>query len=974
LYNIPQEFQLFPEENEESRTFNDLIQSSSHKSNYEIIEEMFGEKLNQYSSLGYFSQVYESSLQATYYALFILDAIGKLDQINQPEIIEYIMSHYLAESSRFMDSYSHRHQNTYYPIGYRPLTSLLQVNCYAILSLDLLGRLDLIDKQTFTNFIWSCYNPIGSGFLGQPYDPRISDPYRISTMDNVFFAVMTLNVLMDDWTNYPNEISDLVQYITSLQYTGPNSNKIGSFYNHFGKSFNSLAPIWEPSLLPSYYCIKTLQLLGKLNSINVTTFNQYLYYLYDPSLHFFLQDLNDRYIFSGTALGLELSEITGLSSIMRDEVLEYIYNNRNHLGLWDQSPTENTCELIDTFQIIRSLKEVDNLISLTSQDKTNLANSLELFHQLRGYSPLSEDFTSLNLISSVVSSFGLFNRIPDLDTESLNSQIQNCVRNYEYLYFAPLIKANGLRTCATEYFNIRNDQIFIYETHRNTFMALNSLRQINKLEEFGLRYNLNKTVKNILTSQFLELGYENYGTFQPNHWINVMPAEYRDMYINFEYSYYAIKTLDLLVDFLGIGKLLDLDFNKGALYGYIARNLQIANGTIHFNPHGVSDTETLLQHNYYMIYILKMLDLFDLDRGIINQFLFENIDYENIKNIYYCYKIDEILDLDFAFNVSLTHRLVDQLYDDKNHEFYENVGHQAVNQEIFLWICEMAMNDKIYLKCDYRDTINLGSINTITVNFSNLILREYGQLTVVQLESEQLGTVKLEKQYDNSYQVSFMVPEEPKYFPYVEGTIMIFEHSKLIGQIPISFQTSLVQEFVYEVKENRGITEFQVNISRKLSANFQALLNSTVILDLFINDTKITTQNFTHEDFGSYSSFTLMYEHKLEIEGILKYKVTLVDEFFPDGFALFDHYIDSSSHEQDPPIFWKVNRWFLVVPGVLIGAIIPGVIVKVGRKIKKKLNGEEKKEEKVKNDRISEESKQEDKIKQLDERSFKDWF
>jgi hypothetical protein len=54
----------------------DLKPKTSSIDNYETIESIFAQKLTDYSQLGYFPQYYEPSLQATYYALYILEALG----------------------------------------------------------------------------------------------------------------------------------------------------------------------------------------------------------------------------------------------------------------------------------------------------------------------------------------------------------------------------------------------------------------------------------------------------------------------------------------------------------------------------------------------------------------------------------------------------------------------------------------------------------------------------------------------------------------------------------------------------------------------------------------------------------------------------------------------------------------------------------------------------------------------------------
>ncbi|MCK4380986.1 MAG: hypothetical protein KAW51_07570, partial [Candidatus Lokiarchaeota archaeon] len=97
--------------------------TSSPTNNYEIIEEIFTQNLDKYSSMGYFPQLYEPSLQATYYALYILEALGKLDQINQSSIKDYLMSHYDSNSHIFMDKYSYRYLDTDFSQGYYPFTS-----------------------------------------------------------------------------------------------------------------------------------------------------------------------------------------------------------------------------------------------------------------------------------------------------------------------------------------------------------------------------------------------------------------------------------------------------------------------------------------------------------------------------------------------------------------------------------------------------------------------------------------------------------------------------------------------------------------------------------------------------------------------------------------------------------------------------------------------------------------------------------
>ena len=932
----------------------DLIEqlsSSSSKSNYEIIEELFEDKLIEYSTQGYFSQIYEASLQATYYALYILEAVGHLNIINQTKILNYIMSHYDENSNLFMDDYSMRYLEADFSTFYYSLTSLLEINCYAILSLNILNRLDLIDVQESINFIWSCYNPIGSGFIGQTYDSLLYSKRKVSTIDNTFFAVTTLNLLMGSWDTYNQEKNEIIQYINSLQITNNINWNYGGFYNDNDTSFDSLNPfLFEPNILSSYYCIKSLEIFGMENTINSDNFNQFLECLYDQTTYMFRMSLhftnNNFTNLVATSIGLELSQITGFSSINRNEVFEFILNNRNSLGNWDQSTTVSYHELIDTFQIIRCLKESGEISQLTSQEKNQIANSINVYQQYEGYSLLSNDYMSNDLLNIIINSFNLFNRISDIDILGLYSIIENSYKEDDY---CNLYGFTGSTIMDESYIIFRSQPIEYYSpknylySHKFTFKALDSLRKIFKLDDFAQNYNLMDLLDSIINSQFLDNNFETYGTFLPLATFNRGTPEFQNNHIHFEYSYYAIKTLELLVDFLNLGNIVDLTFNKGALYGYIARNMHIFNNMIYFNPHDETSPEIILEHNYYMVYILKTLNLFSLDKNNITQFILHSVDYSNIKNLYYCYKINDILDLDIQFDVNQTSNLIGKLYSEEFNEFFLCKDYEEIDQEIFLWICEMARNDNIYIQCSYKDSIELGNVNSITARFSNLIFTEYGRLTSVKFESEQIGILDLEKQFDGSYQINFMVPEDPKFYPTVEGVLMIYDYSKVIGQYPISFQTNFDQKAEFLPINNDDSTEIYINFSRKFFSGFQAVHNSTIRVDISLEEEYFETKNFSRKDFEDYSQFSLIYKHK--IKGNYTFKATFYDDFYPNGLFLFEYNTKSEFSPKPNPIKpINANGWPLAIFGVILSIALAAIVMKGGRWIKTKLKEDRKRE------------------------------
>ena len=71
----------------------DLL-ATSDASNLEILEAIFDAKNDDYATYGYYPQIYSGSLQATYYALYVLNAIGKLGDIDQQSMINYVISCY----------------------------------------------------------------------------------------------------------------------------------------------------------------------------------------------------------------------------------------------------------------------------------------------------------------------------------------------------------------------------------------------------------------------------------------------------------------------------------------------------------------------------------------------------------------------------------------------------------------------------------------------------------------------------------------------------------------------------------------------------------------------------------------------------------------------------------------------------------------------------------------------------------------
>ena len=862
-------------------------------SNNDIINSVFDARVSDYSNLGYFPQLYEPSLQATYYALYILDAIGKLNHINQSEIIDYIVSHYEVSSNRFMDILAYRYLDTDFSKTYFPLNSILEVNCYAILSLKILNRTDLFNKQGIIDFIWDCYNPETSGFIGQPYTAELEDGFRVSTADNTFFAVFTLNLLMDNWVGYSSKIQDIIQFINNLQYPGGLGWMGGGFRNDDNTFVDSLNPFFDPNLISSYYCIKALEIFGMEESINIIDFHQFLDYFYDSNIHYFRiseWDYGVNYTnIVATALGLELSDITSYGNIDRDKVIAFIMGNRNFFGNWDQSTIVKIHELTDTFQILRSLRNSNETSQFSLEEKNQIGNSTLMYSSYEGYSLLSDDYTSMSYLHTTISSFSLFDRVSDLEIQELYTRIKNSyidfadfgISRYFYGYLLDETEIFWFRSHPIEYYtsghkNYLKD-ISQLNSHKSTYFALESLQKLFKLDDFASGFNLMNLVNDIVETQFLnDTYYGNYGGFSPILKYDVDRSEYLNTIIYCEYTFYALRCLEILSNFLTLN-ITDLGFDITALYTYLNRNTIENTQTLYFNPSYTSDVETILQNTYYMIYILKILNLYDKNTDKIENYVKNNLNYNNIQNIYYSYKISEILDLDVDFDSDLTQDLIKKIYSKEFEEFYMTSDKNKIETEAFLWISEVARNSQIGIDAQYSSEVPLGGVNHMEVSLSNLIVRDFGSYISFKFESNQIGTINFNKLESNTYVADVPIPMNPKNYPTVAGVLYAYEGAQVKSEYNIIFNT--IYSLAYDLNITKTISKVKFEVNGSILANEKEypLINGSVYTEIYKDDILIAAPNFGHTNINESSIFSLEY---IPIEnGTYYFEIYLEDGF-----------------------------------------------------------------------------------------------
>ncbi|NVM34509.1 MAG: hypothetical protein HWN81_02865 [Candidatus Lokiarchaeota archaeon] len=862
-----------------------------------IIDSIFDTKIQDYDNHSYYSQIYESSLQATYYALYILNTLGKLHTINKTAIINFVLSHYESSSNRFMDSLSYRYLNIDVSRDWSyPFSSTLETTCYATLSLELLDSLDLIDTQDIIDYIWSCYNTDTSGFIGQPYESTLPTIFKISTMDNTFFAVITLDLLISDWLMYLNQKNNIIQFINDLQI-GEGSWQTGGFFNDYYPDFDSLSPLFEPNLLSSFYSIKTLEVFGMEDIINRLDFHQFLNNSYDSLLNYFhiapWEYIENYGNIVATSLGLILSDITEFTDINRVEVINFILSNRNSFGCWDQSTTITHHELIDTFQIIRSLENSQVISQLTLEERNQIGNATQFYYQMNGYSLLSEDYTSMNLVNTIVRSFELYGKLADINIQEIYAQITTSfTENYQVMftnsfigYLAKTDIMAGFRSYPIEYYSNNNK----LRSHKSTYYALDSLSRMFKLDDFLFEIDGNELISDIVATQFLnDSYYDTYGAFSPLWPYN---SYYQSTFLNsnirFEYSYYAIKCLELLAYQLGLGNITSLGVDTMALYNYIERNIIETPTELYFDPSYTSNIEVILEYTYYMIYILKTLNMYGKDSQKIITYVEANLDYENIKNVYFSYKISEILNIDIEFDRELTQQLVQKIYSEQYNEFYCTSNREVITYESFYWICEMARNSKIGIEASYSSIVDLGSYNHIEVSLDNLILHDFGTYLTFKFESNQLGAHLFSEQPDGNHVADILIPFDPVYYPLIGGYLRAYEGSLVRAEQYISFDTTYTLEYNLTIQNEINALQFYLNTSIVCNKTRHSLDSGSAFTEIYVNDTYIEAKSFSHQSFIEYSFFNLNFSIMNDTEYLFQI-------FLNDGISNQTHFLEEA--------------------------------------------------------------------------------
>jgi len=269
-----------------------------------------------------------------------------------------------------------------------------------------------------------------------------------------------------------------------------------------------------------------------------------------------------------------------------------------------------------------------------------------------------------------------------------------------------------------------------------------------------------------------------------------------------------------------------------------------------------------------------------------------------MKNIYYCYKISELLNLDIDFDLNQTQDLVQVLYSEEFEEFYRSTDKQLIDQRILYYICDIAKYSKINMKSSYPESVRLGDTFDISVEFGNLIIEDYGAYTSIRLESNQLGTFIFDHLDNNTYRKSnIFISTNTENYPSITGNITIYEGITLKASFPINITTTYDISTDISKQEHSNRVRIIIEASYIFGSGIEPLYDSEAYAMIYRNGEELGMVFLSGEDDATKRIFSL--------------------DYYPNegGDYLFDLYINEIYQEEHKYIGQILYTYLSPIPG-----------------------------------------------------------
>ncbi|GAG22116.1 unnamed protein product, partial [marine sediment metagenome] len=246
--------------------------------------------------------------------------------------------------------------------------------------------------------------------------------------------------------------------------------------------------------------------------------------------------------------------------------------------------------------------------------------------------------------------------------------------------------------------------------------ALDVLEMLFKIDDLNGDVNLTTMIHGVTNAQYLNPFETNlFGGFCMSVQDVMISDERQSKSVVFENTFNAIQSLEILSNEMNVGPVRDLLVDVDALITHVSRNLVETATEIYLLPLQDSSTEKALENTYQALHVLNVLGEPDLNHVKIQNFVEANLNYTNIKNIYFSYKIASLYDLSVQFDIAQTQSLVQSIYSEEFNQFYLTLDKEQIEPSVLGWVFEMARNDEVRLDVTYDNDINLGDYCYLSV-------------------------------------------------------------------------------------------------------------------------------------------------------------------------------------------------------------------------------------------------------------------
>ncbi len=590
--------------------------------NNESLTYLSDEILDSFNTGEWKDHSYTPTIRATYHGIRSLEIINTLDEINENSVITYLMSLYNDSTHLFKDEmcgllpYSVELEKK----GY----SQVEATAYAILILDILNSLDELESAEQINIINTlrgAINTVDGGFCHSPTGIP-GTKYENSSLQLSYYGYLALQVLQPSYPLSPEQTNSLIDFVSDRQHM--DTSHLEHYGGYMDTSYSTITTIestyYAVSLLEELGGLITVNspaLIHHLETLNDTTTGG-VYNVFHPS-----KTLLPNPEYFSSSLTLAILNITGVpAEIDTDKCVEYIQDGYDNVtNAWELYSSSDVFYLKDQMLILIGLDIINEIQSpmisiheyisnhhvITNSDEeygigispliSSLGNILGLRNRLAildSVNRISElHLSHANAILSYIATLldgNLFSEIPGFDPTDLN---------YRGFYGHPL-------EFSVLPYNISENQVFGRGIHQ-TASVLDICSMMGKLTELNGIINLNILAQQILDCQVDE------GYFVP--YTGTLLGSYESMLLVYD----ATRSLNLIDTFLESSYLSSL--NETALRDWLLLQAVFDGELLHFedsNP----DTFHTAKITWYVTEIDRIMDLGIL--GPVNRLKLQN--------------------------------------------------------------------------------------------------------------------------------------------------------------------------------------------------------------------------------------------------------------------------------------------------------------------------------------------------------------